>query len=343
MNARGERILIFGDSLTHTGSDTGPEIAQLDGSEVNSSAPGAVLGAILLQQGAAAVQTDSRVGRSAVNFWNREDTGSLFAADQAFAPTQVVIMLGTNDIGMDSGTESAAMQQIYDAYKTMGATVWGVGPFTYAPPGDALNASAGATFDAMKSVFGTRMIDGRPLSVQVGRAGDGVHFGPTAAQETGLNIADQLLSLNPWPFWQTLAIGAGVLGAALIGLSVYQKRTGHSLFGVSDEEYWASLKARKRQPSIGPTIAPQPKPKLKGVGERISTKPPAEMSKDQIVRELDRLAVRRGHVDADLVESGRGGEKVSSIRTRNEPVSKRLRAIEEREDELSREYSKRSH
>lgn len=344
MNARGERVLIFGDSLTHAGSDNGPEIATVTADMTTGSSPGTILGALLAQQGAVAVQTDSRVGRSAVNFFGREDAASLFAADQAFAPTQVIVFLGTNDIGMDPISTANAMNQIKSTYESMGAKVWAIGPVNYVAPGDGLNEAADTVFNTMKSVFGTRMLDARPLTINVSRASDGVHFGPESAQQTALNLADGILSLNPLNFWPTLLIGLGVMGAAVVGLSMYRKKQGQPLFGlntVSDKEYWASMKARAIPISSTTPQPPKGGRKLRGVhgvGDRISLRPAHEMTDAQIGKELDKLHVQRGRMDSYLLESG---ESLAKVRKTNAPIGKRLRAIEERENTLSREYSSR--
>lgn len=210
MNVRGERILIFGDSLTHYGADSTPEIWEPTSlTIVNSSAPGAVLASLLRTQGAAAVRTNARVSRSAASFYDREDATGLLNADRAWRPTKVIVMLGTNDIGRSISKTMAAMAGIKSAYEGMGAEVWAVGPFTYNNAN--LNAQAPEVVQVMQNVFGSRFIDGRPLSMQTGRTGDGVHFGAAAAKQTALNIANAVMSTStPTDMLGVMALGAAI-------------------------------------------------------------------------------------------------------------------------------------
>ena len=215
MNVRGERILIFGDSLSHHGADNAPEIWDVDtGSARNSGQPGDLLASMLAEQGAAAVRVNARVGRSAHNFWGREDTSSLLASDQAFAPTKVIVMLGTNDIGLNLDIDGAEMVQIRDFYKGLGAEVWGIGPFMYVS--DTLNKQAMPVANMMSKTFGSRWIDPRDVTPLNGRAGDGVHFAPGSARELALALQQMVLTTSsPLP-WKTIAIGVAMaLGGAL--------------------------------------------------------------------------------------------------------------------------------
>jgi lysophospholipase L1-like esterase len=225
MNVNGERILIFGDSLTHHGDDSAAEIWDVDAeSSRASSAPGDLLASLLLEQGAAAVRTDANVGRSAHNFWagnarhQFHSAQDLIADDQTFAPTKVIVMLGTNDA--DSGAiDQAAMEQIRDAYANMGAEVWAVGPPVFAD--DTLSAKADQVYSMMSNVFGARLIDARPLSSTDNRAGDGVHFQPVGAQQLALQLATALITTSAPKFpWLALAFGAGIFG--LLGFLLWR-------------------------------------------------------------------------------------------------------------------------
>lgn len=209
MNVAGERILIFGDSLTHHGTDFGPEIWDLDVAPI-SSQPGDVLAGLLAQAGAQAVRTDANVGRSARNFFagpnshQRNTAADLLASDTAFAPTKVIIFLGTNDADQlsPSATQAdpAAMTQLRDTFVGMGAEVIAIGPPVFAD--QSLTARANVIYEMMSDVFGSNLIDARPLSSTVGRAGDSVHFGQAAA----VDFANQLLP-------QVQSVG-GPIGAA---------------------------------------------------------------------------------------------------------------------------------
>lgn len=199
----GERVLIFGDSLSHPGADAGPTVTDVKATaSAISSAPGAVLAARLLSgtdtggQRAQAVRINARVGRSARSFLLSEGGTSLLAADRTFKPTKVIVMLGTNDI--DRGTSTAAlgqtkdaMRQIRDAYRAMGAEVVAIGPPSYLSA--SYTRGARAMLAAMREVFGAdRTLDARPLTVGAGRAGDGVHFTASGAALAGKQIAQAL-------------------------------------------------------------------------------------------------------------------------------------------------------
>jgi len=93
MNARGERILIFGDSLTQHASGGNPVWDVNAGSNRSSSAPGDLLASLLLEQGAAAVRTNALVSRSAYNFWSREPAQQLIQDDLAWRPTKIIFVL----------------------------------------------------------------------------------------------------------------------------------------------------------------------------------------------------------------------------------------------------------
>lgn len=200
----GERVLIFGDSLSHPGSDTGPTIIDLDGDPgaASSSAPGAVLGARLLAgtdtggQRARAVRLNARVGRSARSFLFREDGASLIARDKAWEPTKVIVMLGTNDIdrGMGAtalGQTKDALKQIRDMYRAMGAEVVAIGPPAYRNA--KYTQSVPAMLVAMREVFGAdRVLDAQPLTLGAGRSGDGVHFTQAGAALAGKQLAQGL-------------------------------------------------------------------------------------------------------------------------------------------------------
>lgn len=217
MHIRGERIIIFGDSLTHHGADNGPEIWDVNaGSARTSSAPGDLLASLLAEGGASAVRTNARVGRSAANFYERENATALLTSDRAFRPTKVVVMLGTNDIGRDPAKTANAMAGIRSAYEGMGAEVWAIGPLTY--NNAAMNAQAANVAQLMRNVFGGRFIDGRPLSIQTERAGDGVHFRPDSARRTAINLKAALTSANTHgELISSLMLGAGLaLGAVVL-------------------------------------------------------------------------------------------------------------------------------
>jgi lysophospholipase L1-like esterase len=240
MNVRGERILIFGDSLSHPGQDSDPEIWSITtGSNRVSSAPGDLLASLLLEQGAQAVQIDANVGRSAANFWRGtakrqlHTAQQLIAADQAFKPTKVIVMLGTNDA--DAGAmDLPSITKIRDTYKAMGAEVWAVGPPSFVS--SALNAKAAQVYPVMADVFGAgRLIDTRTMTLATlgDRASDGVHFKPTSAKMLATSLADKLVTMpSPKPMWLGVA---GVFGGVLVlGLMWGWWRTKGQQLGLAD-------------------------------------------------------------------------------------------------------------
>lgn len=231
MNARGERIIVFGDSLTHHGSDNAAEIWDVDaGSNRSSSTPGDLVASLLAEQGAQAVRVNARVSRSAWNFWNREPTATLLASDRAFAPTKVIFILGTNDVGLNPTLDREAFIKLRDTYKAMGAEVWAVGPFSNTIKPDAGVAQVAAT---MKDVFGMRFIDGRPLSALIHPGGDGLHYSTASARPLALSITDALLTkFSPATMWKTIGLGAaGILGAVAVAFAWKRHKTRGSLLG----------------------------------------------------------------------------------------------------------------
>ncbi len=226
MKVRGERIIIFGDSLSHPGADSAPVIQEITlGSNRSSSAPGDLLGSYLLEQGAEAVRVNAKVGRSALSFISTEPAAQLIATDQAFKPTKVVVMLGTNDAERDLAKTEAAMTQIRDAYKSMGAEIWAIGPMTYVGNGAALNDSASRVFTTMQRVFDkAQTVDARPLSIGAARAGDGIHFTPAGAAQLAPKLAQTLLTSSS-TVGRNIAIGfVGVFTLGLLAWFVMNRR-----------------------------------------------------------------------------------------------------------------------
>lgn len=217
MQIAGEKILIVGDSLSHPGSDSGPEASEVTAS--TEGPPGTELGRELLQNGAAAVRIDARVGRSAINFWGREDTGRLLAADYAWKPTKVIVMLGTNDLGADPSRDAAAFSSLRDAYASRGAEVWAIGPPTFGGSND--NARAPDVVSTMRAVFGNHFVDARPLTADLlgpqFRTGDGVHFQHIGASVFGQRLLPVIAAAGQKAQTATYAIGgAALLAAALL-------------------------------------------------------------------------------------------------------------------------------
>lgn len=231
MNIAGQRVLVFGDSLSHVGPDNGPEAVEITRTGSYSS-PGAILAQKLLQAGASAARVDARVGRSAYNFWGREATGALLQADLAWKPTLVIVMLGTNDLGLNMVRDMDAMGRILRAFAPT-AEVWGIGPPSFAS--GALQVQTGPVVAMMQSVFEDRFVDARGLSTQPeGRTADGVHFTRAGAEAWARGLAQTLLTRlreRPEPGGPSrrspLALagwGLVVLVGALVGVGIKRRR-----------------------------------------------------------------------------------------------------------------------
>jgi hypothetical protein len=242
VNIQSERILLLGDSLSHHGSDAEPEIWLVDtDSQRVSAQPGDLLASMLIEAGADAVQIDANVGRSAINFWagnarfQFHTAADLIAADQAFAPTKLVVFLGTNDLGMDPDLDAHGFQAILDAFPNVEA--WAIGPPIFGSA--AMNMQAEQVYQTLRNVFGQdRVIDARPLSTIDGRAGDGVHFLPASAAYLASGLLGQLQSSLSFGWTKIAMIGLGVLG--LIGAGLWwnrrEQRALQGLSGTDDEE-----------------------------------------------------------------------------------------------------------
>lgn len=252
MDVRGRRILVFGDSLTHRGARTAPDGVPALPLGNRTGTPGDLLASYLLAAGAAAVRVNGRVSRSAVNLWkgnNGENGTAVVAAEVAARPDLVIIMLGTNDLGMGATADAAAFRRLRDAFAGYGAEVWAIGPPAFARAD--LNAKAVTVYATLVQVFGpTRVIDARPLSADVvtvaqGRAGDGIHFGAGGAGKVAARLAQTLLAQSgrplpsgsvdagvpttgegavattPSPWW---AVAGAALAVAAVGSAVLVKR-----------------------------------------------------------------------------------------------------------------------
>lgn len=210
MDIAGHRILIFGDSLSHVGPDGGPAQATISIANGSDSQPGAVLGAHLIADGANAVRINARVGRSAYNFWRREDTAALIAADLEWQPTDVIVMLGTNDLGLNLQSDEAAMRTIRLVYVDKGMDVWAIGPPSFASP--TMQAQARPVAAMMARVFGDHFIDARPITSDLTsptyRTGDGVHFKQAGAKVFGERLA-KVVREGVSPGWGPAVMVAG--------------------------------------------------------------------------------------------------------------------------------------
>lgn len=232
MDVKGQRVLIFGDSLTAR-SGAPIQVDVTEGIDRRSSSPGDLLASQLLAAGATAARINARVGRSAWNFWQREEAAKLIAADLAWQPTIVFVMLGTNDIGLNLTKDRQALERIRDAYAAGGAQLVGIGPPAFSV--ERLAEGLPGIVAMHRKVFGPdRVVDARPLSQDLleapGRAGDRVHFTAAGAAALAPRLAAAIAGLPAAPRkgapWKPLGIGFGLtLGlGALIGGMVWVSR-----------------------------------------------------------------------------------------------------------------------
>ncbi len=206
-NVSGKRVLIFGDSMS-----------------AGAGSPGDELGRNLASTGAT-VTTNALVGRSANNFFGREDVAGQFADIAAFAPQVVIVQLGTNDIGLSMAVDGARMEQLRAAFAGSGADVWAIGPPTFPSSGPGADQTPGApsVVAMMTDVFGaSRFIDMRPLTAdmaiagQGGRAADGTHFTSAGGQVIGKRLADEFMKAGGPPIGTVLmALLFGTLAWAI--------------------------------------------------------------------------------------------------------------------------------
>jgi len=200
MDVRGQRVLVFGDSLTHRGSRTSPDgVDVTEPSSRTSSSPGDLLASYLLEHGAGSARINGRVSRSAVNFWkgnNGEAGAAVLAAEVARRPSLVVVLLGTNDLGMNAAADAEAFRLIRESFIANGARVIAIGPPSFLS--DELNRKAVTVYESLVKVFGAaNVIDWRPVTVDIvkpsqGRASDGVHFTALGARAAAARLAQAI-------------------------------------------------------------------------------------------------------------------------------------------------------
>lgn len=195
-----QRVLIFGDSLS-----SGP------------SSPGAQMAAVLEAHGANTM-VNAVVGRSAWNFYtSREDFAQVIADCHAFHPDLVIIELGTNDIGLSPSADRAAFVRLAKDLGGAGTEVWAIGPpaFSSSTP-QATNVDT--VYQTMKSVFGSKLIDWRPLSRDMTtsppRTADGVHFTAQGGPIAGARLGQAFLDAGG--IGTILLVGAAVLAWAIL-------------------------------------------------------------------------------------------------------------------------------
>lgn len=203
MSISGKKILILGDSLS-----------------TGNASPGGVLGAQLRAAGAT-VRVNGKVSRSAVNLWsgaNGENGAAVIAAEVAWQPDIVIVMLGTNDLGMGAAADQAAFARIAAAFHT--SELWAIGPPSFARAD--LQGKTAQVYLTMQRVFGGarvidwRMFTGDILTSAQGRAGDGVHFAAAGAAVAGKRLANAFLKARERYGLTTSADGSAMPAIAVM-------------------------------------------------------------------------------------------------------------------------------
>lgn len=195
---KGKTVVVFGDSLS--AGDISPGAAFANG----------------LRQAGARVVVNAKVGRSAWNFYKREDAAAQLAAIGRLEPDLVVVVLGTNDIGLSLALDQVRMAQLRVDLERSGAEVYAFGPPAFAL-GTREESGSAEVMTMMHTVFGDRLFDLRPLTADMTRAGvggrssDGVHFTAAGGKAVGDRMAKKFLSESAGGSW------APVLVLALFG------------------------------------------------------------------------------------------------------------------------------
>lgn len=180
--------------------------------------PGQVLADRLAAQGAT-VAVNARVGRSANNFYGREDWRAQLAQIAAGHPDVAIVVLGTNDIGLAMSVDAQRMTQLRDALAAAGADVYAFGPPAF-PPGTRLVPGQPQVVQMMRGVFADRFIDLTPITADLvtskHRTGDQVHFTAAGGDIAGQRMADQFLQAaaapgGGWPVAVALMIAGWFL------------------------------------------------------------------------------------------------------------------------------------
>jgi hypothetical protein len=221
LDVRGKRVLVFGDSLTHRGAREAPDaVIVTEGIFRGSSSPGDLLASQALLYGAYGARINGRVSRSAWSFLTKEAASAILAQELAWKPDVVIIMLGTNDLGLSTASNQRYFTQLRDAFASRGVEVWGIGPPAFA---DAeLAAQADSVVAVERGVYGSRFLDLRPLTdgyKVFGRTSDGIHFTTLVAPLVASAIAKQIFG-SPGAVEEPARVSRGAVGLIVGGLAI---------------------------------------------------------------------------------------------------------------------------
>jgi lysophospholipase L1-like esterase len=189
----GKTVLLIGDSLT-----------------ASPVGPGGVLARELRSAGAAVVDVNAKVGRSAYSFLKEGGEQQLAQLDRR--PQIAIVMLGTNDTGYSTTTTATSMAKLKLLLDGLGAKVYAIGPPLFASTSSA-HAGRQPVVAAMQQVFGAGFIDAGPATADLvanGRTPDQVHFTAAGGEIAGVRLARSFLSTSGG-LLVSLLIGAGLL------------------------------------------------------------------------------------------------------------------------------------
>lgn len=190
------RILVFGDSLSTSGG------------------PGVVMARELEARGHV-VNVEAKSGRSAWNFYDREDHALIVKQALWTKPDLVIVWLGTNELGLSSKTNLAAFTRLKNDLGKDGAIVIAIGPPAFADV-ERRDQSV-AVYATMRKVFGV-VVDARPRSADLReapyRTSDGVHFTSRGAAVLGPRLADDVTKLG------TVTAGVVIGAAVFVGVAL---------------------------------------------------------------------------------------------------------------------------
>lgn len=239
-----------------------------DSLSASATAPGGVLATYLRRAGATDVHVNGKVSRSAINFFvgHGEDGAAILATEAAARPDVVIVFLGTNDMGMGAAADVAAFTRIRSAFVANGAEVWSIGPPAFAST--TRNTQAVTVYATLRSVFGAdRVLDLRPLTTDVPRKTDGIHFTTAGGATTGQRIAAALLApgdavaMDTIPTAMTVpaaapwSIAAAASAVVLVGIAVLiRRRQRLALSGARPyenlDDFEAQIDEAKRRPAF---------------------------------------------------------------------------------------------
>jgi lysophospholipase L1-like esterase len=126
---------------------------------------------------------------------------------------QMLVFLGTNDIGMVNALTKrnlrGASRELLDRANERRVDFIALGPPAF-PSRPSLDEGARAGLEGMQEALGRRVIDLRPLTFDLARTKDGVHFPATSARILAERIRDELLGVKAQIGFTASEIAAGL-------------------------------------------------------------------------------------------------------------------------------------